>query len=116
MSQVQFTVSITINPPAPPPLSEGSSSGSATFQQGVASTVVLTPITGGVGPDSVSVDLSTPLPAGLTPGLDANNNLILSSDGTAAAGTATVILNVDDSAPASDVARPAVPAPAPKLE
>jgi hypothetical protein len=99
MAQVQFTVTITVNPPAPPPLAEGASSGSAVFQQGVASSVVLTSVTGGVGADSVSVDaLSAALPAGLTASLDASNNLVLTSDGTAVAGTASVVLDVNDSA------------------
>jgi hypothetical protein len=99
MAQVQFTVSVTVTAPAAP-LAEGSSSGPASFVQGVQSTVILTPITGGQPPYTASVDAASPsaLPAGITAGIDPNNNLILSGAATAAGGPASVLLDVIDSA------------------
>jgi hypothetical protein len=110
MSQVQFSVVITVTPstPPPPPLTEGAPSGTATFAQGVQSSVVLTSITGGVAPlVAPVVDPTSPsqLPPGITASLDASNNLILSGTPTVS-GTATVLLNVNDSA------TPSVPAKA----
>lgn len=103
MSQVQFTVSITVTAPPPPPLSEGSSSGDASFVEGVQSTAILAPITGGVPPYTASVDAASPnpLPPGLNVGIDANNNLILSGAATSAGGPAPVLLDVVDSTGAS---------------
>jgi hypothetical protein len=97
MSEIQFTVTVTVNP-AVPPLSEGSSSGAATFTQGVQSSVILTPITGGVPPYSASVDAASPnpLPPGVTAGIDANNNLILSGTPSASGGPLPTLLDVVD--------------------
>ena len=98
MSQVQFTVTITIAPPPPPPLSEGSSSGTANFVEGVAGSVVLTPITGGQPPYVASVDAASPnpLPPGLNAGIDPNNNLIVSGTPTTQGGPAPVLIDVVD--------------------
>lgn len=103
MAQVQFTVTVTVNPAAPPPLAEGSTSGSAVFTQGTQATVVLTPITGGVPPYSASVDGASPnpLPPGVVVGIDANNNLILSGNPSAAGGPLPTLLDVIDSLGAS---------------
>ena len=97
MSQVEFTVAITVAPAAAP-LAEGASSGPAAFTVGVAGSVTLTQITGGVPPYAVAVDPASPtqLPPGITPSLDANNNLILSGTPTVS-GSATVLLDVTDS-------------------
>jgi hypothetical protein len=101
MSQVQFTVAITVAPSGPA-LVEGSSGGSAAFTQNVQGSVILTPITGGVPPYTASVDAASPsaLPPGLTPSIDENNNLILSGTPTVA-GSASVVLDVVDSTGAS---------------
>jgi hypothetical protein len=101
MSQVQFTVAITVAPAANP-IAEGNASGSASFTQNVQGSVILTPITGGVPPYSVSVDPTSPsaLPAGITASLDASNNLILSGTPTVS-GSASVLLDVVDSQGAS---------------
>ena len=98
MSQVQFTVTVTVNAPVPP-LAEGITSGSASFTEGVQSSQVLTQITGGVPPYTASVDAATPnpLPPGLVPSIDANNNLVLSGTPSAAGGPAPVLLDVTDS-------------------
>jgi hypothetical protein len=106
MAQVQFTLTLTVAPAANP-LTEGASFGSASLTQGVQGSDVLTPITGGNPPYSASVDPTSPsaLPPGVTVGLDANNNLIVSGAPTAA-GTATILIDVNDSAPAAPVAKP----------
>lgn len=103
MAQVQFTLTLTISPPPPPPLAESASSGSATLQQGVAGSVVLANISGGVPPYSASVDASSPnpLPDGLSASIDSSNNLIVSGIPTVAGGPAPVLLDVVDSAGAS---------------
>jgi hypothetical protein len=100
MSQVQFTLTLTVAPAANP-LTEGASSGSDTMRQGVATAGdILTPISGGQPPYSASVDPASPsqLPPGVTVGIDANNNLIVSGTPTAS-GTATILIDVNDSAP-----------------
>jgi hypothetical protein len=108
MAQVQFSVVITVAPATPPPtpLTEGATSGTAAFTQGVPGSVTLTPITGGVSPYlPPTVDSTSPsqLPPGITASLDANNNLILSGTPTVS-GTATVLLDVNDSATAAPAA------------
>jgi len=102
MSQVQFTVAITVagsTTPPPAPLAEGAPSGSAQFTVGVQASSILTPITGGVPPYTVNVDPASPspLPPGIVAGIDPNNNLILSGTATAA-GSGSVLLDVVDSA------------------
>jgi hypothetical protein len=101
MSQVQFTVAITVAPTSTP-VQEGSSSGSADFTQNVQGSITLTPITGGVPPYTASVDAASPsqLPPGITASIDPNNNLILSGTPTVA-GSASVLLDVVDSLGAS---------------
>jgi hypothetical protein len=96
MAQVQFTLTLTV---AAPPLAEGATSGSATMQLGAAGSDVLTPITGGVPPYTATVDAASAsqLPTGVTVGLDANNNLIVSGTPTVA-GSATILIDVKDSA------------------
>ena len=100
MAQVQFTVTITISGP---PLAEGSPSGNASFQQGVAGSVILTPITGGVPPYTPSVDAASPnpMPPGLAASIDANNNLVISGTPTTEGGPAPVVIDVVDSLGAS---------------
>lgn len=99
MAQIQFKVTITIAPPPPPPLAEGASSGNAAFVEGVAGSAILAPITGGVPPYVASVDAASPnpLPPGLTAGIDASNNLIVSGTPTTQGGPAPVLLDVVDS-------------------
>lgn len=100
MAQLQFTVTVTVNPPAPPPLAEGSTSGTAIFEQGKQATVVLTPITGGVPPYSAAVDAASPnpLPPGVTVGIDAQNNLIISGNASALGGPVPTLIAISDSA------------------
>ena len=101
MSQVQFSLSITVNP-APAPLAESASSGSAEFVVGVANSVVLAAITGGTAPYGVAVDAGSTnqLPPGLSASSDGSNNLVVSGTATAA-GTGSVLLDVTDSLGAS---------------
>ena len=98
MAQVQFTVTITVAP-ATQPLAEGSTSGTASFVQGIQSSTILTPITGGVPPYTAAVDPTSPnpLPPGITAGIDPNNNLILSGNVTASGGPSPVLIDVTDS-------------------
>jgi len=98
MSQVQFTVAITVAPSGPP-LSESASSGPAQFTQGQAGSVTLAQITGGTAPYSVAVDSTSAsqLPPGITASIDPNNNLILSGAPTVS-GSASVLLDVTDAA------------------
>lgn len=99
MAQVQFTATVTVTAPAAP-LAEGSSSGSASFVQGVQSSAILAPITGGVPPYSAAIDPTSPnpLPPGIAASIDANNNLVLSGTATAAGGPLPVLIDVTDSA------------------
>jgi hypothetical protein len=99
MAQLQFTVTVTVNPAPPPPLSESASSGSAVLTQGASGTTILAQISGGVPPYSASVDAASPnpLPPGVSVGIDANNNLILTGTPTAAGGPLPTLLDVVDS-------------------
>lgn len=108
MSQVQFTVSITITP-APPPLAESASAGNASFQVGIAGNAVLAAITGGTAPYAAAVDANSPnpLPPGLAVSIDSNNNLIVSGTPTTDGGPAPVLIDVTDSTGTS-VAKAAV--------
>ena len=98
MAQVQFTLTLTVDP-APNPLTEGSLVGSATFVAGTFGSFILAPISGGVPPYSASVDAASAnqLPTGLTVGIDAANNLIVSGTTPTAGGPADVLLDVQDS-------------------
>lgn len=105
MAQVQFTLTLTVTPAAVSGPTLGATSGSATLQQGVQGSEILTPVTLGVPPYSASVDATSPsaLPPGVTVGIDANNNLIVSGDASAAGGPSTILIDVNDSAPVSAV-------------
>jgi hypothetical protein len=108
MSQAQFTLTLTINPVTPPPnpVVLGSPSGSDTETQGAQFTTILTPVTGGVPPYTASVDAASPnpLPPGVSAGIDASNNLIITG-AAAGPGTGTVLLDVVDSLGNSPAAR-----------
>jgi hypothetical protein len=97
MSQVQFTLSLTVNP-ASVPLAESLSSGSAAFTVGTPNSVILAAITGGVAPYTPSVDpaSASQLPPGLALSMDPDNNLIVSGTATVA-GTGAVLIDVVDS-------------------
>jgi hypothetical protein len=102
MSQVQFTATITITPPTAPPLAINPAAGPANFVVGVANSVVLGAITGGVAPYSAAVDTNSanPLPPGLALSVDVNNNLVVSGTATVA-GAGDVLIDVADSASAA---------------
>src|SRR5208282_1606577 len=99
MAQLQFTVTITINPA----LAEGLTASTADFTEGEEGSVILTPITGGTPPYSAEVDAASPnaLPAGLAVSIDAANNLILSGTPSVAGGPEPVLLDITDANGAS---------------
>jgi len=101
MSQVQFTLSLSVTA-ASQPLAITPPSGAATFVVGTASSSTLGAVTGGVPPYTPTVDAASPsqLAPGLSLSMDANNNLILSGTPTAA-GSGTVVIDVNDSAGAT---------------
>ncbi len=107
MSQVQYTLTLTITP-ATPPLSESATSGSLSIQAGapVSDLAVGDTITGGQPPYVASVDPASPnqLPAGLSVSVDANGNLNLTGTATTA-GTGTILIDVNDSAPAPSLSK-----------
>jgi hypothetical protein len=107
MAQVQYTLTLTVTPALPPPnpLTLGATSGSATLAQGTQGSDILTPVTLGVPPYSAAVDAASPsaLPPGVTVGIDANNNLIVSGNASIAGGPSTIVIDVNDSAPAVPV-------------
>ena len=98
MSQVQFTLSLVVNPVGSS-LAITPTSGSASFTQGVAGSSTLGAVSGGVPPYTPSVDASSPsqLPTGLALSMDSNNNLVLSGTPTAS-GSGTVLIDVNDTA------------------
>jgi hypothetical protein len=99
MSQVQYTLTLTITP-ATPPLSESATSGSLSIQAGapVSDLPVGDTITGGQPPYVASVDPASPnqLPDGLSVSVDANGNLNLTGTATTS-GTGTILIDVNDS-------------------
>lgn len=99
VAQVQFNLTVNIVAPQQP-LAESASSGSVTFTQGEANSVVLAAITGGTPPYQAAVDASSPgqLPSGVVASIDSNNNLVLS--GTTSdplESSVAVVLDVTDS-------------------
>jgi hypothetical protein len=102
MAQVQFAVSIAVNSTTSA-LQVTPTSGSASFTVGVAGdSGPIGAVSGGTPPYSVSVDAASPnpLPPGLNASLDSGNNLHVSGTPTAA-GSGSVLLDIDDSAGAS---------------
>lgn len=100
MQTVQITVTLNINPSAPPPLSVDNSTVSLpdeTVGQTV-SNVPVASVTGGTPPYSVSLDPSSPspLPPGLSVSVDASGAVTLSGT-PGAAGSGTFVLAVSDS-------------------
>jgi hypothetical protein len=103
---IQTYVTFTINPAAPPPLTETPASSAAspivlpTMTVGVPVTAVqVTQISGGTAPATqpvVDPGSAAPLPPGLTAAIDSNGNLTVSGTPTVA-GTGTVTLDVSDS-------------------
>jgi hypothetical protein len=97
MSQAQFQASISST--AANPVVITPTSGSAAFSVGQAQSFTLGAISGGVPPYSPSVDASSPnpLPAGLTLGVDSNNNLNVAGTTQTAFAAESVTIDVNDS-------------------
>jgi hypothetical protein len=98
---VQISVTLTINPPAPPPLVASPSSVTLPAETvGMAvSAVPVAQITGGTGPYLAPViDPASPsaLPPGLTAAIDGSGNVTISGT-PSVAGTGTFVLDVTDS-------------------
>jgi len=99
MSQVKFTLSLTVTGGTGSTLTVTPSSGSASFTVGTFASEILGAVTGGVAPYTASVDASSPnqLPSGLSLSIDSNNNLVISGTATVG-GSGSVLIDVNDSA------------------